>query len=401
MPEPRLRIDHELPPSADLVIVGGGIIGVATAFWAARAGFKPVVLEARPALATLTTPASVGGFREQFDNPEELALVQRTIALYSNFSEITGLSGWDLGLQRQGYVWCTSTEVGMQRQRELVELQQSWGLRDVELLSGDEARYRFPYLGDAVRQARYHRHDGWVEPRALTMGLASASGAHFVVETRVTGFRQAGGRLAAIETSRGVIETERAVIAAGPFSGEVARLAGVELPIRTVRRQKVVMPRVPEVPNHAPMTIDEDTGAHWRPHLDGANLLYTVHADPASPPAWDVQPIADFALGLLNPANAHSVARIVPFWREVWARNTAYWLLHAGQYTYTPDHRPLLGESAVPGLFINTGYSGHGLMAGSGGGSQILVETLTGALRPDANVFRPDRDFVHRHLDVL
>jgi sarcosine oxidase subunit beta len=159
------------------------------------------------------------------------------------------------------------------------------------------------------------------------------------------------------------------VIAAGPFSGVVAGMAGVEVPLSLVRRQKLVMPDVPEVPPDAPMTIEEETGAHWRPALRGAYLLWTAPGVPPGPPLEDVPTSADFAFGLLDPASGYSVARISPFWRDVWARQTAHWFLQAGQYDYTPDHRPFLGPTAIPGLYLNCGYSGHGIMASGGGQS--------------------------------
>src|SRR5437588_11001307 len=96
---------EDLPPSADLVIIGGGIVGAATAFFAARAGLRAVVLEARPALCSLTTPASTGAFRAQFDNPEEIALVREGIALFERFAEVAGLPGYEIGLCQQGYLW--------------------------------------------------------------------------------------------------------------------------------------------------------------------------------------------------------------------------------------------------------------------------------------------------------
>src|SRR5438105_1801755 len=102
----------ELPRTADLVMIGGGIVGAATAFFASRAGLRTVVLERRPALCTLTTPASTGAFRAQFDNPEEIALVRESIALFEQFAEVTSLPGYDLDLRQQGYLWLTtSTEV--------------------------------------------------------------------------------------------------------------------------------------------------------------------------------------------------------------------------------------------------------------------------------------------------
>ena len=119
----------------------GGVVGAATAFFAGRAGLRAVLLEARPALATLTTPASTGAFRLQFDNPEEIALVREGIAFFDAFAEATGLPGYDLGLRHGGYLFCTTTETGMGRQAAWVAAQHGLGLTDVELLDGDEARY--------------------------------------------------------------------------------------------------------------------------------------------------------------------------------------------------------------------------------------------------------------------
>ena len=107
-----------------------------------------------------------------------------------------------------------------------------------------------------------------------------------------------------------------------------------------------------------------------------------------------------FAFDLLNPASPNSVARISPFWRDVWERNTSHWFLQAGQYSYTPDHRPFLGPTPVEGLYLNCGYSGHGIMA-SAGGSRLAVDTLTGALSPEDNPFRLDRPMAPREQDLL
>lgn len=396
-------ITTEPPSSAELVIIGGGIVGAATAFFAALAGLRAVVLERRPALCTLTTPASTGAFRAQFDNREEIELVRESIDLFERFAEVTGLPGYDLELRQQGYLWLTTSPEMAARQQALVVRQHTWGLNDVEWMDGDTARSRFPYLSSEVLGARYRAGDGWLDVRRLTIGYATAASARratFVLNTEVTGFDLTGGHLHAVSTSRGSISTPTAVIAAGPFSGVVGSLAGVELPISLVRRQKLIMPDVPQVPPGAPMTIDEDTGAHWRPAMRGAFLLHTTPGVPPGPPLEDVPTSADFAFNLLNPASEQSVARISPFWRDVWARQTAPWFLQAGQYAYTPDHRPFLGPTEVQGLYLNCGYSGHGIMA-SGGGSRLVVDTITGKTQPDANPFRFDRPFAHRDMDVL
>ena len=395
-----VRYIADPPRSAELVIIGGGIVGAATAFQASRAGLRPVLLERRTALCTLTTPASTGAFRLQFDNREELELVRESLDLLSNFSEVTGQTRYDPRLQRQGYLWCTTDAARAGWQRDLVRRQHTWGQSDIEHLDGDEVRRRFPYVSPDVLTARYREGDGFLDPKEITLGFAAASGAAVVTGCGVTGLRVEGGRLASVQTNRGEISIGSSVIAAGPFSGDVASLAGIELPVRAVRRQKMTMPEVPEVPQDAPMTIDDDTGAHWRPGLRGAYLLYTDPDEPPGPPAEDLPTDHGFALGLLDPESPVSVARVAPFWRRVWERGSANWILQAGQYTMTPDHRPLLGPTPVEDLYVNTGYSGHGIM-GSAAGSRIAVDTLTGGLSPDQNPFRLDREFQHRELDRL
>ncbi|MBV9279033.1 MAG: FAD-binding oxidoreductase [Chloroflexi bacterium] len=395
-----MRYADSLPSTADLVIVGGGVVGAATAFYASRTGLRPLLLERRPRLCTLTTPVATGAFRLQFDNEEELRLVRQSVETFLYFPEVTGQREYDLGVRQQGYLYVTTTEAGMERQRRMVEMQHRWGQTDIEVLAGVEVRRRFPYVGSNALQARFRQGDGFLDQKQLTMGLAAASGAQVVTTCAVTGFRVEGGRLRAVETERGRVSADAAVIAAGPFSGVVAAQAGVELPISAVVRQKLIMPLAPEVPADAPMTIDDDTGSHWRPALQGAYLLFTDPSTPPSPPAEDVTPTHRFAFQLLDPASPVAVARVAPFWKRVWERSSTYWILQAGQYSVTPDHRPLIGRTPVEGLYVNTGYSGHGVM-GSPGGSLLLADILTGRVSDGQNPFHPGRTFVQRELDIL
>jgi glycine/D-amino acid oxidase-like deaminating enzyme len=418
----RLRTSDVLPSTADLVVVGAGVVGCATAFRAARAGFRTVVVDARPRPATLTTPAATGAFRLQFDNAEEMALVREGIELYEAFAERAGLPGYDLGLRRQGYLFCARDEALVQRQRELVELQHGFGLDDVELLDGDEVRRRFPHVGESVVSARFRAGDGFIDQVRLAWGYAlAASGgpgvdqpagaaeATFVFGQRVTALPVVAGRVAAVTTHDGAIAAPLVVLATGPFLGRTAALAGVEVPIAPTRRQKVIVPDAPEVPRDAPMTIDEATGAHWRPALGGAYALLTEPGTAPTDPLWSVPTSSDFAFRLLDPSSPDGVALVSPFWTEIWERG-ANWLLQAGQYEYTPDHRPFVGPAAVDGLWLNGGWSGHGVM-GSGGGSRLLIDAITGrasgpswGLRADAiehNPFRLDRSLEAGRHDVL
>ena len=397
---PKLRLDDAPPRSADLVVVGGGIVGAATAFFATRAGLDTVLLEKRPALATLTTPVSTGAFRLQFDNLEEIELVREGIALFERFAEVADLPGYDIGVQRQGYLFCTTTEVGMRRQHEWVQAQRGWGLDDVEILSGDEVRYRFPHIGPNVLQARFRAGDGWLKPKALALGYAVASGATICVDSPAIGFEHQGARVVGVQTPRGTIACRDVVVAAGPFAESVAALAGLRMTLRPTRRHKLVVPELPEVPPDAPMTIHEESVAHWRPALRGAYALWTDPYAPPMEPLDNVTPDAGFAFELLDPASPRALATVSPFWARVVEGGGPDWVLQAGQYEYTPDHRPYLGPSAVPGLHLNCGYSGHGIMA-SAGGSRLVVDLLIGRVAPETNPFRPDRPLVERPLDIL
>src|SRR6266498_2452943 len=160
-----------LPRTAELVVIGGGIVG------AARAGLRPLVLERRPALCSLTTAVAAGGFRLQLETREQLELVRESAELFLHFAEATGQRGYDPAVRQQGYLWLTTTAEGAERQRRLVERQRAWGVGDVGLL----------------------------DPKAVTMGLVAASDAGVVVGCGVVGLRLRGGSVIEVETTLGKV----------------------------------------------------------------------------------------------------------------------------------------------------------------------------------------------------
>jgi len=370
----------DLPATAELVVIGAGVIGAATAFAARRAGIDTVVLEARPAAAAATTAAATGAYRVQQDDPDELALVRETVAAMEDFAEYTGQDRYDPAPVRAGLL--SLTTVDADGQRETVAHQRSIGVDGIELLDGDEARSRFPFLAPEVLSARFRQDDGLLDQRQLALGLLE--NVPVVLGCRVTAF---DGR--EIVTTRGTISAGACVIACGPMSGVIAELAGLSLPITTFLRHKVVLPDVPAVPQWAPLVFDEDTGAHWRPALRGAYALISVSGQEPCAAVDDPVTEADFAYLVLDPASPTSVARLSPFWADVWEDGRAAWTVQCGLYTVTPDHRPLIDETPVPGLYVNTGYSGHGVMCSVAGG-RLLVERLNGSPNP----FALDRPFI-------
>ncbi|WP_028067571.1 NAD(P)/FAD-dependent oxidoreductase [Solirubrobacter soli] len=373
--------DQALPRTAELVIVGAGVIGAATAFAARRAGLDPLVLEARAAPAAATTAAATGAYRLQQDDPDELAIMRETVAALYDFADFTGQTAHDPRPQPNGLMSVTTTQAGAREQLETVAHQRSIGVDGIEVLDGDEARDRFPYLSETVRQVRIRMQDGLLDQRELALGLLE--GARVRLSTRVTGFDTRGG-LTAVHTDRGTVSTRACVIATGPLSGKVAALAGIELPIHVLLRHKLLIPQLPQVPQWAPLTFDEDTGGHWRPTGEGAALLISVYGQQPGEAVEDPVPEPDFAERVLR-----SVARITPFWRDI--APDPNWPVKCGFYTVTPDHRPLIDATPVDGLYVNTGYSGHGVMS-SIGGARHLLDVMTASNQH--NPFALDRTFV-------
>ena len=374
----------EVPLTADVVIVGGGIVGVASAFFCSRLGMTTVVVEKRETLGSLTTAVSTECFRAQFENPELIGLMRSSIEIFADFPAVVGIPHLDIGLRRQGYLYITGDPQRVERYEKLVEVQSAAGLNDVDLLSGEEARTRFHYLGPRVVAARYRAGDGWLSVHELLHGFAKGSRARFLLDTAAVGIMLDANGIAGVETNKGIVQTRRAVICAGPFSGRVARLAQVNLPLTLLRRHTLVVRSCDLVPRTAPFTMDDDTGVYWRPAGAGAFIGKAFEDQPEDP--TDAVPVDwEFPSLVLTPGAEWSIGRLVPFWNRapnLLSKSNLH--LSAGQYVYTPDHKPIIGPCReVPGLYFNLGYAGYGIMGAPEGGRR-LAQMLQDA-RPDTD----------------
>ncbi len=378
-----------------VLIIGGGIIGVASAYFLAEAGFEVLVLERGTTLGGLTTAASLQAVRAQFHDPVNIAFMKASLAFYAEFAQRLDLPGHDIGFHQQGYLFVTADETAVPALQARVAFQHEHGLTEVEFLSGAELHRRFPYLAPTALAATFRQGDGWLSAHEALLGFRQAArrrGADFRLRAEVTGFIRRGDRVEGVRLGDEALGGDAVVIAAGPFSGILAAQAGVHLPLTTVRRHRLVIGEHPLIPTWAPMTIDQDTGAHWRPEGPGAALAW-AEPEPPSPPSFEVTPDPQFPFRVLE-----GVSRLCPFWEEVAATLPRHQVfLHAGQYTLTPDHNPLIGPvPGIQGLWINGGYSGHGVMAAPAGG-RLLADLMAGRLAPSANPFAPDRSFPEQH----
>jgi sarcosine oxidase subunit beta len=374
------------PATADVVVVGGGIVGVASAFWLSRAGLDTVLVEMRDGLSTLTTPNSIECFRAQFTEPAMAQLVLPSIQIFESFSDVIGLPGYDISIRHQGYLFVTDDPAMVGNLRTAVEKHRSLGVVDSELLLGDELHYRFPYLAPATVAATFRQQDGWLSTHEATQGFAKGSSAGFLLGTRVTGMETDGDGVSAVRTTLGTIATRTVVDAAGPFAGVVGRMAGLELPLEPVRRQKAFISPRPQIPQHAPLTIDLVQDVYWRPETGGAYIAWVDPDEPVGAPAEDLPTDWDYPAIVLD-----KLQRMNPFWGDI-AVNLRGEDVHlsAGQYVYTPDEQPLVGPvPEVPGFYVNCGYWA-GVMLSAEAGRRI-ANLVTGAMRPEDNPLRPTR----------
>jgi sarcosine oxidase, subunit beta len=362
--------------SADIVIVGGGCMGAATAYYLTQHGAGSVVLIERDTqLGTGSTGRNAGGVRHQFSDPANISLSRESIALFARFEDVVGSP---IDFWQDGYLFLLSSEASTARFRESVALQRSLGL-DVAWLTGDEAARMTPGLdAEGVLAATFCAQDGITDPNGVTMGFAKAAqarGLRVLRDTEVTGIDVEGGRVTRVRTSRGDIATGTVVNAAGPWAGQVAALAGVALPITPERRHIFIAhpeagagwddPRFAgRTPASRLMVIDFDTTFYF--HREGAGLLFGM-GDPSERPGFDLTVKWDFL-----PEVTEVAARRLP--ALVDAAVTHAW---AGLYEMTPDHNPVIGPLGLDGFYGIAGFSGHGFQQAPAAG-RVLADVMLG-----------------------
>ena len=386
-----------LPRTANVVIVGGGIVGAATAFFLAERGISSVILESENLLGLRTTSMSAHCIRAQFSEPDNIAMMAESLSFYEAFAERcppteAGLA--DVHLVQQGYLFA-STDLADRAQFEArARVQAVSGLDDVEVIDGLEVRRRFPWLSEEIVIGTFRARDGWIDSTRAVAIFAQASAAAIVTGVTVLDIETTSSRVSGVRTDRGTISTNTAILAAGPYSGS---LSPEPLPLQCWRRHRVIVNPHPDIPQTGPVTIDANTGAHWRPHLGGA-LVAWARPEPDAQAQWPVAVDPGFSDLVLRGADG--IGRLAPFWRKL-AGNLGSKDIHltAGQYTVTPDHRHLIGAAPnTTGLYLHTGYSGHGIM-GCPAGSRLLAAILDGEV--SHNPFAPNRFAAGLHVPDL
>ena len=356
-----------LPKSADVVIIGGGIVGSSIAYHLTAAGCRNVlVIERETHQGKGSTGKSMGGVRAQFSTPVNIQMSLYSIPFYAAFEECLGHPS---GYRPQGYLFMATSEAHLKYLRTNYELQVRMGLKDARLLAADEIARLYPQLrSDDIVGGSFCSSDGFVDPYSAMVGFmtrAAEQGARLLRDTEVTGIVRDARGIAGVETSRGPVATRKLVNAAGPWAAQVAKLADVELPVEPLRRMLVPTEPFDLFPHSAPMIIDMSNGFHFRPEGLGFLLAWN---DPEETPGFKT----DFDPAFVEKILTRAASR-VPCFENVAVNPKRAW---AGLYEMTPDHHPVLGPARdLPGFFLANGFSGHGVMHAPATG-KILADLL-------------------------
>ena len=362
--------------TADVVIIGSGIVGSSVAYHLTQQGCTNVlVLEREAHQGKGSTGKSMGGVRAQFSTSVNIQMSKYSIDFFSKFDEIVGHPA---DYRAHGYLFCATNEKHIAYLKANMQSQRELGVTNVEWISPEDIVSIVPQLRvDDILGGTFCPTDGFVDQHSVMMGFmlkAREKGARLWLDTEVTDIdlecapdvsgsalateepkaltSQRTPRISGLRTSRGLISTRVVVNAAGAWAARIAGMAGAELPVAPLRRQLVPTEPFDRLPQRFPMVIDMSTGFHFRREGKGILLAWN---DPNETPGFKTEFDETFVEKILT----HAASR-VPVLAEAGVNPRRAW---AGLYEMTPDHHAVIGPAPnVEGLYFVNGFSGHGVM---------------------------------------
>jgi sarcosine oxidase subunit beta len=380
------------------VVVGGGIVGLASAHALAERDVEVVLCE-KGSLGNGSTARALGGIRTQFSTPVNVDLTLQSLPVWESFEEAFGV---DIAFRQAGYLFLGRTEETADLLEAQVEMQRERGA-ETELLSAAEASEVCSGVRtEAVTAATYNPRDGFADPYLAVQGYAGAvreAGVDVRTKTEVRDVVLREGRVVGVEVSGPEtdgterIEADVVVNAAGPWARRVATMAGLDIPVAPRRRQALVVEPETTVPETDPLTIDLETGSHFRPERDGNAIVggYFAADDPdAEPDRFHESYDLDWATTALERTEVYC---------SYFGEDTRIRRGWAGLYAVTPDHHPIL-ETSLPGFVQAVGFSGHGFQHAPAVGEVVADLVVDGeSSTVDVSVLRSDRfergDLIH------
>jgi sarcosine oxidase subunit beta len=370
-----------LPERADVVIIGGGVMGVSTAYHLVKKGCSSVLLvERNRFFGEESTGRCAGGIRYQFSNEIDIRLSLLSIPMLERFPEELEQ---EIDLRRCGYLFMLSREEDVELFRRNVALQHSLGI-ETEWLPAEEVKRRTALVDTKdILAATFCPRDGLADPSGVVQGYVRAAtrlGASLLTTIEATGIETANGRVCGVLTNRGKVETHVVVNAAGPWAAAVGAMAGIEIPVRPLRRQIAVTTPVAGLPHGFPMVIDFAQSLYFHREGQGvltgmSNLNEREGFDQSVDREWEMRHLEAAVARMPSLADAGLLNR--------WA----------GLYAVSPDALAILGRvPQLEGFYCINGFSGHGFMHGPICGLLLAEEILEGQAHAlDIGPLRIDR----------
>jgi len=361
-----------LPSSAEVVIIGGGIIGVSIAYYLGKMGAKNVVLIEKDLIGQGSTGLCAGGIRRQWSTEVNMHFSLKAFEIYQNFKDEFGV---DPEFHQIGYLFLATSQQELQIFKKNVEFQNRFGVSS-QILTSEEVKKGWPFLNtEDVFGGAFCDTDGYAGPYEVTEGIARGARRHGVEifqNTEVTSIEVERDRIVSVTTKVGRVETPMVVNAAGPYAATVGRMAGIEIPVKPIRRQLFVTDVFHMIPPSVPLTIDQKQNFYFR--REGESVLFSGRQDEL--PSFNLK--TDFNSMV---ETAEKATHRVPAFEETnMARG---W---GGLYEISPDNHAILGKvPEVEGLFLANGFSGHGFQHGPAAG-MVMAELILNGTAETINI---------------
>jgi sarcosine oxidase subunit beta len=350
--------------TADIVIIGGGVVGVSIAYHLALKKAGKIILLEKGQLGEGSTSRCVGGIRTQFSTEINIQFSLESLKRFEKFEDEFGVNP---EFKRIGYLFLATTETEIRVFKENVKLQKKFGI-PVEFLNSDEIERRWPYLRmDDILGGTFCSWDGYAGPSEVLSGFVNGAkrlGVKIYEGTEATGVSLEDGKVSGVGTKGEEISTPIVVNAGGPFASLIGEMASVRIPVKPLRRQVFVTAPYHLTDQPIPLTIDFHRGWYFRPEVDGFLLSGPLDLEPSFNTNIDYEAMAEASENAIYRVPALEKARIARGW--------------AGLYEISPDNHAILGKvPEVEGFILANGFSGHGFQHSPAVGkviAELIVE---------------------------
>ena len=369
------KLSEKIPKTAEVVILGGGVMGASTAYHLSKAGLKKIVLLEREAFfGTGATGRCAGGIRHQFNTEINIRLSKLSLSMLDSLEEETGTSAQ---VKKCGYLFVLTDEEDAVSFRKNIHLQNKLGVTTEWLNEEDARRLARPCEFEDAIGGSFNAKDGLADPHSVVQAYikgAQRNGALCLTGCQAIDIDTQGDRIEGVQTDHGSIQTQIIVNACGPWSHVPAKWIGLEVPVQPLRRQWLVTNTLNVLPDDFPFVIDFAESLYF--HREGSGIM-TGMSNPLQPfgedqsvdSEWENTHIEKALQRLPILANAGIQAR------------------QAGLYEMTPDAHPIVGSTPVDGFFLLTGFSGHGFMQGPVCGkliAELIYKGITSTINIDS-----------------